>query len=175
MCAKVRWCGETMDFKRWYTEQFGAQRLFRLRHLVLPCEMKSGTQKYPNPVGVLNAAVDTLEKLGKLYCALFRCKGCKCRWLLGWSAEVFALPSGFSIKIRYPFLEPIQTVFSNKGILIPESWCLQKFKPRKKAVFEISIADKETVAPIIDIIFRRLHGCAEDYVLFCAINLCVEG
>jgi len=127
---------------------------------IIPRRARSGTSKYARPTDVFNALIERLTELDDFDKVYFRAKNYK-----GW-AEVRLCKRNLVVSFKFPFNESIETVFEEKRIKAPGHWCSGGFKKRKKAIFRLSINHKDTIGPFLDVIFKKLYGCPNNYTLF---------
>ena len=67
------------------------------------------------------------------------------------------------INFRFPFRDTLAAVFSERRIKVPECWKIEYFKKKKAATFRVSGSDVDTIASFLDVVFRKLYECPDNY------------
>ncbi|MDD5011482.1 MAG: hypothetical protein PHQ00_05105 [Phycisphaerae bacterium] len=129
-------------------------------HRIIPKKLKSGTPQHPAPINVFNSLIDdVVTDKGELDKAYFSTKSCK-----GW-AEVYLKNDGIIVNFKFPFKNSPEEIFTEKRLGIPDNWCEGACKVGKKITFRIGKKHKDSIGPFLDLVFRKLYDCPEDYIL----------
>ena len=123
-------------------------------------KFQSGTSEYPLPSDVLKTVIDRLVRVrDKLEKACFKPKNGK-----GWS-EIRWYKGDLVVRICYPHRSPPETLITEKGVDLPEAWELRRFKKGREVEFRLKSDQSATVVPFLDLLFRRVYNCPDDYIL----------
>lgn len=127
---------------------------------IRPRRARSGTPKFPKPVDVFNVLINDLMDLDEWDKASFVAKKCK------WRVEVQPDKSCFLVMITYPFSDSPESLFMQKKVGLPSDWNIKKFRKKKKVTLSLEKSNKNSIAPFLDLIFRRLYNCPDNYSVF---------
>lgn len=125
----------------------------------IPIRAKSGTLAYSRPIDVFCYMTDVFQGLKREDEVKF--KSCDERkvWVLlsRHSSEIF------TVTLYYPYRISPDTIFDNKGIEIPALWNFEKLKKKRSISFLVGQRNVGSIPPFLDIIFRKLYECQENY------------
>jgi len=138
-------------------------------------QIRSGSYRYPEPVDVFNVCTTHLLELGEFYYATFWAKKCRKRKWFGWWAEMYVREGFFEIICWFPYsMSPVKA-FEENRIEIPDVLEVIRYKEKKSITFHLSLEYGSSIAPCMDMLFRKLLACPSSYILCARVSLLIEG
>ena len=129
-----------------------------------PKMLQSGTVDYPTAKHLFDAVIEELTISETWTWAHFQNKKS-----VAW-AEVAVEKEAFLVNFSFPFKKPLDVVFLERRIQIPETWKLDYFKKKKAATFRVARNEKNAIVPFLDLLFTILYQLSSDYIISGSLN-----
>lgn len=152
--------------KSFFTSLF--KRLQKMR--IVSTRFSSGTDECDTSVEVFNAAIGNLisqQRLGdRVYfnTKVAKSKGrCEVSWCDDKLLSLTWEPTELQVSISLPLKDSLENIFDKRGIKIPKCWKLDLLKKGKRVRFRVRKEYAKTIGPFLDLVFRQLYGCSDNY------------
>lgn len=155
-----------LALKSFFTSLF--KHLQKVR--IFSTRFSSVTDEYRTSVEVFNAAIVNLisqQRLGDRVYFKTKAAESKGKCEVGWCDDkLLSLtwePTEFQVSISLPLKDSLKNIFDKQGIKIPECWKLDLLKKGKLVRFRVRREYAQTIGPFLDLVFRQLYGCSDNY------------
>ena len=125
--------------------------------------VRSGTPGYPSPEDVIVHFIkpQTIVRLNQEWVG-FSSPQAKKRWV---QVAPDAQGGTVHINLMYPSDEEPRSHFAKLNIESPAGWTLESWNGGTYAEFTASTDDTRAIVSFIDGLYRKLYGCAANYVI----------